>query len=208
MTETKDKILDIAERLFGQQGYAATSLRQIIGEAGVNLAAVHYHFGSKEELLDALVMRKALPVNAERLALLDQVEAEAGAGPLDIAKVIRAFLEPPFSRMKDHPALVKMMGRLYAEGLMPMIVAKHFQPVVIRFFAALRRAVPQLTEQELTLRIRFMVGAMAHTMFEGPILVETGPAPDWGTLLEELVAFLSGGFRAPVQGKEKSRTSR
>ena len=58
MTETQDKILDTAERLIGEQGYAATSLRQIIAEAGVNLAAVHYHFGSKEELLDAVVMRK------------------------------------------------------------------------------------------------------------------------------------------------------
>ena len=70
MNDTKEKILDTAERLIGEQGYAATSLRHIIAQAGVNLAAVHYHFGSKEDLLDAVVARKAAPVNdrAHRMA--------------------------------------------------------------------------------------------------------------------------------------------
>jgi AcrR family transcriptional regulator len=84
MTETNQRILDTAERLFGDQGYAATSLRHIIAEAGVNLAAIHYHYGSKEELLDEVVMRKAGPVNEARLALLDRYEAEAGLGPLAV----------------------------------------------------------------------------------------------------------------------------
>ena len=81
MTDTKEKILDTAERLIGEQGYAATSLRQIIAEAGVNLAAVHYHFGSKEDLLDAVVVRKVTPVNEARMAWLERVEAEAGRRP-------------------------------------------------------------------------------------------------------------------------------
>ena len=81
MIDTKQKILETAERLFGSQGYDATSLRHIIAEAGVNLAAIHYHFGSKEELLDELILRKIQPVNAERIALLDRIEAEAGQVP-------------------------------------------------------------------------------------------------------------------------------
>src|ERR1035437_2057984 len=97
MTDTKDKILDAAERLIGEQGYAATSLRQIIAEAGVNLAAVHYHFGSKEDLLNAVVVRKATPVNVARLARLDGVEAEAGSGPLGVEKVQESF----FARAGD-----------------------------------------------------------------------------------------------------------
>jgi len=79
MIDTKQKILDTAENLFGAKGYDATSLRHIITEAGVNLAAIHYHFGSKEELLDQLIVRRAGPVNEKRIALLDQIEAEAGA---------------------------------------------------------------------------------------------------------------------------------
>src|ERR1700733_11527746 len=120
MIETQDKILDTAERLFGDQGYAGTSLRQIIAEAGVNLAAIHYHFGSKEELLDHLVLRKAGPANAERLALLDQYEAEAGSAPVPVEKLLKAFLEVPMQRVKSHPEFGKLMGRLYSEGLMPV----------------------------------------------------------------------------------------
>src|ERR1017187_9526216 len=103
MIDTRQKILDAAERLFGEQGYVATSLRHIIAEAGVNLAAIHYHFGSKEELLDQLVMRKAGPVNEERLALLDHYEAEAGAMPVPVDKILRAFLEPPLLRIDKSP---------------------------------------------------------------------------------------------------------
>ena len=81
MIDTQQKILDTAERLFGEQGYAATSLRQVIAAAEVNVAAVHYHFGSKEDLLDAVVMRKAGPLTQERLARLEAVENTANAKP-------------------------------------------------------------------------------------------------------------------------------
>src|ERR1039458_9703068 len=94
MSETKEKILDAAERLVGQQGSSAARRRHIIAEAGVNLAAVHYHFGSKEELLDAVVTRKVTPVNEARIAWLERVEAEAGSGPMVVEKVLEAFLIP------------------------------------------------------------------------------------------------------------------
>src|ERR1035441_9434380 len=68
MTDTKERILDTAERLFSEQGYAATSLRSIIARAGVNLAAVHYHFHSKEALLEAVILRRSVPANHEPIA--------------------------------------------------------------------------------------------------------------------------------------------
>jgi len=97
MTETKQKILDTAERLFGIRGIAATSLRHIIAEAGVNLAAIHYHYGSKEELLDEVVMRKAGPVNEARLRSWTGMRRKPGSGPLAVEKVLEAFLAPVFS---------------------------------------------------------------------------------------------------------------
>jgi AcrR family transcriptional regulator len=210
MTETQGKILDTAERLFGDQGYAGTSLRQIIAAAGVNLAAIHYHFGNKEELLDHLVMRKAGPVNAERLALLDGYEAEAGAAPVPVEKLLQAFLEPPLGRIKESPDFARLMGRLYGEGLMPLIVEKHFQPMVSRFLAAFSRALPRLSEQELAIRLQFMVGAMSHTMLFALQSKLPGyqVSTDGTLLLRELVAFVIGGLRAPavlLQNTEESK---
>src|ERR1700742_4448305 len=103
MSDTRDRILDTAERLFGEQGYSATSLRQIISEAGVNLAAIHYHFGSKEELLDELISRKAAPVNEERLELLNGLEAGAVSHPIPLDQLLEAFLGPPFLRINKSP---------------------------------------------------------------------------------------------------------
>jgi AcrR family transcriptional regulator len=196
MIETQEKILATAERLFGEQGYAATSLRHIIAEAGVNLAAIHYHFGSKEDLLDQLVMRRAAPVNTERLAMLDRLEAEPG-GPPSVEKVLEAFLEPPFRRISEFPDLIKLMGRLYGEGLMTVIGEKHFHNVAIRFLAALGRALPHLSQAELRLRGQLVLGAMSHTMFYVPVSGSKASV-DGAVLLRELIVFLSGGLRAPA----------
>src|SRR5690349_3690757 len=101
MNDTKLKIIEAAERLIARQGYNATSLRQVIGEAGVNLAAIHYHFGSKEELLGAIVARKAEPVNARRMILLDAVQQTAGGGSAHLAAILEAFLMPMADAASD-----------------------------------------------------------------------------------------------------------
>src|SRR5579872_5159399 len=123
MIDTKEKLLNTAERLFGDQGFAATSLRQIIAEAGVNLAAVHYHFGSKEDLLDAVVVRKLEPINAERLALLDKAIGAAGRHRVATEAFLDAFLRPAVMRAGEDPGFCKLMGRLHGEGLMPQVIA-------------------------------------------------------------------------------------
>lgn len=199
MTDTQEKILDTAERLIGEQGYASTSLRQIITTAGVNLAAVHYHFGSKEELLDAVVMRKAGPVNQARLEALARVEQEAGDGPPDLEKVLDSFFAPTAEVAGRNPQFVRLMGRIYSEGLMPKIVQKHFQPAAGKFLAALARALPDLPQDELMWRVHFMVGAMAHTLCGAPVFpVPVDPISDFPRRMQRLVAFLGAGFRAPV----------
>jgi AcrR family transcriptional regulator len=205
MIDTKQKILDTAERLIAEQGYAATSLRHIIAEAGVNLAAIHYHFGSKEELLDQIILRKADPVNAERLARLDKVEQEAGAGAPAVEKVLEAFLLPMAEAADRNPSFVPFLGRLMAEGLLPAIMQRHFQGVTARLVPALRRAVPHLPEEEFAWRVHFMSGTLAHTMC-GPrhfpnLVCSEG---DFRSRIGRLVTFLSAGFRAPATAAEKS----
>jgi AcrR family transcriptional regulator len=204
MNDTQEKILDTAERLLGEQGYAATSLRQIINTAGVNLAAVHYHFGSKEDLLDAVVMRKVGPVNEARLAALTVVEREAGDEAPQVEKVLNAFLAPTAAVASANPQFVRLMGRIYSEGLMPQIVQKHFRPTAGRFLVALRRALPRLPQEELMWRVHFMVGAMAHTMCGEPVFAGAMDTnADYALRMKRLVAFLSAGFRGPVASEEK-----
>ena len=91
MTSTQDCLLNAAEALFAEKGYAATSLRSIAARADVNLAATHYHFGSKEGLLAATVERRVAPINKARLAALDVLEAE---GNFTVESILQAFLQP------------------------------------------------------------------------------------------------------------------
>jgi AcrR family transcriptional regulator len=193
MTDTKQKILDAAEELIAEQGYAATSLRQIIGRAEVNLASIHYHFGSKEDLLNELVARKVGPVNYTRLALLDGYQAEARGGAAPVEKVLDAFLTPMAEAAVREPTFVRVMGRVMVEGLLPRIMEKNFQPILTRFMGALGHGLPDLPPAELQWRMQFMIGAMAHTM--------CGTADqegDFATRIARLIVFLSAGFRAPA----------
>jgi len=196
---TKEKILDTAERLIASQGFAATSLRQIISEAQVNLAAVHYHFGSKEELLDQLVLRKVTRVNEEREALLERFERESGGDPVPVEKILAAFFQPMIEAGSRNPQFVRLMGRLIAEGLIPSIAEKHFQPTTSRFIAALRRALPHLPEGELFWRVQFMFGAMSHTIGGLALSVPQihGDGTDFQLLMRRLMAFLGAGMNAP-----------
>jgi AcrR family transcriptional regulator len=204
MIDTRQKILDAAQKLIGEQGYGATSLRHIITEAGVNLAAIHYHFGSKEDLLDEVIARRAGPVNAERLALLDRAEAEAGSEPVPVEKILEAMLIPMAEAADRDPQFPRLMGRMIAEGMLPAVLQKHFQTVTRRVTAALRKALPGLNDEEFLWRFQFAMGAMAHTMC-GAIdtLRAESVLPDFRTRITLLVTFLSGGLGAPATPARK-----
>jgi AcrR family transcriptional regulator len=203
MIDTKEKIMDTAAELFGEQGFAATSLRQIIAKAEVNLAAIHYHFGSKENLLDELIHRKVEPVNLERIARLDRLEAEAGGKPVAVEAILEAFFAPTAVVAQKNPIFVRVMGRIHSEGLMPAIVQKHFHPTAKRFLTALRRTLPDLPESEFLWRVHFMMGAMAHTMCGNPIF--PAGSDDYHGRMQKLATFLSAGFRAPATPNGESQ---
>src|SRR5438046_10505596 len=92
--DTKTRILDAAERLFVEHGFEATSLRSLTSSAGVNLAAVNYHFGSKEELFQAVLTRRLDPTNQERIELLSKLESGAGDRPIACERGLAAMLVP------------------------------------------------------------------------------------------------------------------
>jgi AcrR family transcriptional regulator len=206
--DTKQRILDVAEQLFAEHGFAGTSLRRIIADAGVNLAAVHYHFRSKESLLEAVIVRRTAPLNEERLRLLDEVELDASEAPATLEEVLQAFLGPPI-RLILNPSgegriFGKLMGRLHSETNVCFleIAKKHFGVVSQRFRSALGRAVPDLPTDDLNWRIHFAMGAMAHTLsfWDRLEAVTEGrlKPTDSETVIPRLIGFIAAGFRAPV----------
>jgi len=193
--DTKTRILDAAEKLFGKNGFDATSLRDITAEADVNLAAVNYHFQSKDSLIDAVIARRIEPVNRKRLEMLES----AGPNP-NIEQILLAFLAPVFIH---HPASVlDLMGRMMAspEVFVTRLFKVHLVPIVERFSAAIAKAVPELSHNEILWRLHFTAGAMAHTLARthllGTMLGAPVP-PDRQTVLARLVTFSAAGFGAP-----------
>src|SRR5512138_1669857 len=116
MHTTKDRILDAAERLFAERGYDGTSLRAITAAAGANLAAVNYHFRSKESLMRALFSRRLGALNRERLELLRRLEVEAAGAPVPVERLVRVLLEPPLRLGNRHGAsgFGLLLGRMYS----------------------------------------------------------------------------------------------
>jgi len=207
MNTTRQKILDTAERLFGEYGYSATSLRHIISDAQVNLAAIHYHFGSKLDLLDQVILRKIGPMNERRMELLDQFESDSAPAPAPVDKILEAFIAPAILIEKS-PEFVKLMGRVHAEGLMPEIVKRHFQPIFERFMAAMRNALPGVSENELLWKAHFAMGAMAHALTARPELIPHSKQESPINVSKMLVAFVSSGFRAPAILEKETEVNR
>ena len=115
---TKEQILDAAEKLITERGIDAVSLRAITKAADVNLAAVHYHFGSKDALVHKVFERRIRPVNDARMRMLDALEQESQGGRLDLEKVLRALIEPAMRLYAEHergPQFMRVCGRIYAE---------------------------------------------------------------------------------------------
>jgi AcrR family transcriptional regulator len=202
---TKDRILDAAERLFARDGFEATSLRAITAEAGVNLAAVNYHFQSKEALVQAVIGRRMGPLNTQRLDLLDAYEAEAGGAPVPLEKIMDAFLRPIVEMVGSHAhEFVPLIGRLYTEPgeFTERLFKQQFEHMARRFMPALQRALPNLPPAEISWRLHFAIGAMAHTMAASRLLkLMSGGLSDVSDVkgtLARLNSFVLAGLTAPV----------
>jgi hypothetical protein len=130
--------------------------------------------------------------------MLERFEAEAGPEPVALEKLLEAFLAPAAQAGARHPELVRLMGRMHAEGSVPPGIRSHFEPTARRFIAAGRRTLPHLAEEELLWRLRAAAGAMAFTMLEA-----SADSEDLNRRVKRLIAFLSGGLRAPAATADK-----
>ena len=193
--DTKTRILDAAEKLFGKNGFDATSLRDITAEADVNLAAVNYHFQSKDSLIDAVIARRIEPVNQKRLDMLES----AGPDP-NLEQILLAFLAPIF--VHHPPPAMDLMGRIMASPdiFVTRLFKTHLVPIVERFSEAIAKAVPELSHTEILWRLHFTAGAMAQTLARTHVLaymLGVADPPDRPSVLARLITFCAAGFRAP-----------
>lgn len=203
------RMLSAAARLFAARGLAGVGLREITAEAGVNLAAVNYHFGSKEKLLEALFAQRARPITEARLHLLGQCAAGPGRPPM-LEQLLEAFLRPAFSlgleAGVDGATFGKLRARLSVESeeLYRRILSRAFDASTRRFLDAVAAALPALPRAEVEWRFHFMLGTMIYTMANsGRIQSVTAGACDPGepdAVLARLIPFLCAGFRAPLPG--------
>jgi AcrR family transcriptional regulator len=205
---TKERILDAAEDLFAEEGFA-TSLRAITARAGVNLASVNYHFGSKDALIREVFARRLVPLNDERLSALAALESAApGAGP-PLEGIIEAFVGPAI-RMSHDPrgaTFTRLFGRTMSQrdDRILRLFTGQFRTIIQRFSEALARALPNLDRNEVVWRMLFVVGAMAHTMaLSDKLPVITGGACDPSDVeatVRRLVPFLAAGMRAAAPAR-------
>ena len=173
-TNTQTKILDAAEYLFVEQGYAATSLRAIASAAGVNLAATHYYFGSKKGLFGSVFHRCVQPINEDRLLLLRALgESDR---PLTTRSVLESFFAPLVEAVYKNRLVPALIGRIYAEpeSLTKPIVEQEFGEIAAHYQLALSEVLPDVTTEELHWRFHFMIGSMIHLLqFHAPLGTES-----------------------------------
>ena len=208
-TDTKKRILDAAEKLFAQQGFYATSLRMLTKEAGVNLAAVNYHFGSKEELIKAVIGRRMLPLNKMRLERLQNIKDSASTEgrPPDIKEILLAFIEPTFEFRKSGKGaqdFISMISRAFSDprDTVRKLFLNMVEPVFQLLFELLCEALPLLPKNIVYWRLNFMIGAMAHAMSMSQMcqLIPDGLVlkVDSVSLAEQFVNFVANGLEAPL----------
>ena len=205
--ETRTRILDAAEELFMHHGFGGTSMRLLTGKAGVNLAAVNYHFGSKDALIEAVFRRRLDPMNTARIGALDALEATGRT--LAPEAIIRAFIGETLRMVEDGRSggrnFIRLLGRSYTEPskAIRVLIGQLYAPAMERYKAAFERALPQMPREELVWRMHFMFGTLSYTLAAtDAVQLIAGCKPedrhDARLLEERLTAFLAAGLAAPL----------
>lgn len=200
----RERILKVAEQMFAKHGLSGVGLRAITGEAGVNLASVSYHFGSKEGLLEELFSERAKPIAQERLRLLGECFAKNPRPALE--DILDAFLRPALTLgvqpQFGGPAFVKLRARLATESekAARKILSKAFDASSGKFIEAIAQALPDVPRADIEWRFHFMLGTMFYTMADsGRIQALTGGRCDPSNVkraLHHMIPFLAAGFRS------------
>ncbi|SPE50071.1 putative Transcriptional regulator, TetR family [Verrucomicrobia bacterium] len=207
------RILDAAETAFADGGYNGASMRDIVREAGVNLATVYYYFRSKSGLMEAVLKRRFGPLRQEHLEILRRFEREAMGRPVPVGKILEAMLLPPLQLMASPAAkrlaVTRLIGRIVAEpdAQTQKILRSQRSEVRAAFLKALQASLPHTSPADLQWRMEFVWGALAFILCNPrSIEVETHGAcnpVDAKEVLTEMIGFFSAGFRATAKRRNR-----
>ena len=196
-TDTQTRILDAAECLFVEHGYSATSLRAIASAAGVNLAATHYHFGSKKGLFASVFHRCIQPINKARLLLLkDLKESER---PLTTRSLLESFFAPLVEGVYKSHQVPALIGRIFAEpeSLTKPILEQEFGEIAALYQSTLSEISPDVPPEEMSWRFHFMIGSMIHLLqFNAPL----GTESSYSTFIsgiDRMIDYAEAGLTQP-----------
>jgi AcrR family transcriptional regulator len=198
---TKERILTAAEALFAQRGFEGASLRQLTAAAGVNLAAVNYHFGSKDNLVEEVFKRRLDQLNARRLSALKEVSGLPGT---TLEDVLAAFIRPALDLSHDGGGglFMRVLARAFAEhdDSLRKFLSDNYGHVMRQFTAEFARLLPQLSKEELYWRIDLVTGALTHAMSGFGIIQRKSDVSET-THREQtaahLIRFAAAGLNAP-----------
>lgn len=198
---TKERILTAAEALFAQRGFEGASLRQLTAAAGVNLAAVNYHFGSKDHLVEQVFKRRLDQLNARRLAALKQI---SGLPETTLEDVLAAFIRPALDLSHDGGGglFMRVLARAFAEhdDDLRKFLSENYGHVMRQFTAEFARLLPGLSKEELYWRIDLVTGALTHAMSGFGIIQRKSDVSETvhrEQTAEHLIRFAASGLRAP-----------
>jgi AcrR family transcriptional regulator len=197
---TKQRILGAAEILFARHGFAGASLRQVTSAANVNLAAVNYHFGSKENLINEVFRRRLDELNEQRLHALHDAQAQPD---FNLEQALEAFVRPALALSTSDQggaAFVRVLARAYAEHnhRLRLFLHENYSHVLKEFASAFAKLLPDLDKQELYWRLDIVSGALTYAMADFGMIKRRGGTPEQHRDLaaEHLIKFAAAGLRA------------
>ncbi|WP_272008535.1 TetR/AcrR family transcriptional regulator [Roseovarius sp. ZX-A-9] len=202
-SETRNRIIEVAEGLFAHRSYAAVSMREITTAAGVGLAAVNYHFGSKEGLFKAVFLRRATDLNRERAQLLEAADKRAEGGVVPLREVLSALLRPGIRWSFDtggRGLFIQFLTRLQLDQSSPLHeIFYNDVGHLRRFIPYFSRVLPELSEEEILWRLHFTLGALHYTITDLKRLERISEGvcdiSQFEATLERIVSFAEAGFR-------------
>jgi AcrR family transcriptional regulator len=208
-SKSKLRLLDAAEQLFAERGFESVSVRDVTQLAEANVAAVNYHFGSRDGLVGLVIARYITPVNEERLARLEALEKKWSGKAVPIEETIDAFVRPLAGIVRkselSERLFCKLMGRIFSfqgEGL-PLAVEEQMKHLSDRFIKVLGKALPTVSPEELVWRTHFVVGGVIHMLMNGEMLhrLTNGVSgnPSMELTLGRFVRFAAAGLREGVE---------